>query len=76
MIKQYIALALGLFMATLGWASEGGGTKLELTHNWVGYLAIGIFAFSYIFVILEEKIHLRKSKPSQCGWPVAAPGLA
>ena len=64
MIKRYIALALGLIMATPLWASaEAGGARLELTHNWVGYLAIGIFAFSYIFVILEEKIHLRKSKP-------------
>ncbi len=64
MIKQYTALALGLLMATPLWASvEGGGAKLELTHNWVGYLAIGIFVFAYIFVILEEKIHLRKSKP-------------
>lgn len=64
MIKRYIALALGLIMATPLWASaEAGGARLELTHNWVGYLAIGIFAFAYIFVILEEKIHLRKSKP-------------
>ncbi len=63
MIKRYIALALGLIMATPLWASAEGGAKLELTHNWVGYLAIGIFAFAYIFVILEEKIHLRKSKP-------------
>ena len=58
MIKQYTALALGLLMATPLWASvEGGGAKLELTHNWGGYLAIGIFVFAYIFVILEEKIH-------------------
>ena len=64
MIKQYTALALGLLMATPLWASvEGSGVKLELTHTWVGYLAIGIFVFAYIFVILEEKIHLRKSKP-------------
>ena len=34
-----------------------------LTHHWVGYLAIAIFSLAYIFVILEEKIHLRKSKP-------------
>ncbi len=63
MIKHYTALVLGLLMATPLWASAEGGDKLELTHNWVGFLAIGIFAFSYIFVILEEKIHLRKSKP-------------
>lgn len=36
---------------------------LDLTKSWVGYAALAIFAFSYILVILEEKIHLRKSKP-------------
>ncbi len=58
-----MALALGLLMAAPVWASAEGGARLELTHNWVGYLAIGIFSVAYIFVILEEKIHLRKSKP-------------
>jgi len=63
LIKRYFALALGLLFTLPVLASAEGGTKLELTHNWVGYTAIGIFAFAYIFVILEEKIHLRKSKP-------------
>ena len=63
MIKRYMALALGLLMGSSAWASAEAGERLELTHNWVGYTAIGIFAFAYIFVILEEKIHLRKSKP-------------
>ena len=30
---------------------------------WVGYAALTIFAGSYILVIFEEKLHLRKSKP-------------
>ena len=30
---------------------------------WVGYAALLIFVTSYLLVILEEKIHLRKSKP-------------
>jgi Na+/H+ antiporter NhaD/arsenite permease-like protein len=30
---------------------------------WVGYVAIAVFVISYILVIFEEKIHLRKSKP-------------
>jgi len=63
LIKPYLALALGLLFTLPVMASAEGGTRLELTHNWVGYLAIGIFSFAYIFVILEEKIHLRKSKP-------------
>ena len=35
----------------------------DLTTHWVGYLGLGIFIVSYIFVIAEEKLHLRKSKP-------------
>lgn len=33
-----------------------------ITHP-VGFIAIALFVIAYIFVILEEKIHLRKSKP-------------
>lgn len=39
------------------------GEKLDLTHHWVGYVALGLFIFAYTLVILEEKIHLSKSKP-------------
>lgn len=30
---------------------------------WLGYTVLLIFALSYLLVIFEEKIHLRKSKP-------------
>ncbi len=36
---------------------------LNLTQHWVGYLVLAIFGIAYTFVILEEKIHLSKSKP-------------
>lgn len=36
---------------------------LDLTNHWVGYLSIAIFVVAMIVVILEDKIHLRKSKP-------------
>jgi Na+/H+ antiporter NhaD/arsenite permease-like protein len=36
---------------------------MELTTHWAGYLAIAIFIGAYFLVILEENIHLRKSKP-------------
>ncbi len=36
---------------------------MDLTTHWAGYLAIAIFVLAYTLVILEEKIHLRKSKP-------------
>lgn len=36
---------------------------VDLTQTWVGYLVLFIFAVAYLLVVLEEKIHLRKSKP-------------
>ena len=36
---------------------------MELTTHWAGLLAVAIFVFAYTLVILEENIHLRKSKP-------------
>jgi NhaD family Na+/H+ antiporter len=37
--------------------------NLDLTQSWFGYAALFIFVASYILVILEEPLHLRKSKP-------------
>ncbi len=36
---------------------------MDLTTHWAGYLSIAIFIGAYALVILEENIHLRKSKP-------------
>jgi Na+/H+ antiporter NhaD/arsenite permease-like protein len=36
---------------------------MDLTTHWAGFLAIAIFIGAYVLVILEENIHLRKSKP-------------
>lgn len=36
---------------------------MDLTTHWAGILAIAIFVGAYSLVILEENIHLRKSKP-------------
>ncbi|WP_344800232.1 sodium:proton antiporter NhaD [Litoribacillus peritrichatus] len=44
-------------------ASSSENQIIDLTQSWVGYTAIAIFVFAYTLVILEEKIHLRKSKP-------------
>jgi NhaD family Na+/H+ antiporter len=46
------------------------GEVLDLTRSWAGYLSLVGFIGAYILVILEEKIHLRKSKPM-----LAAAGL-
>ena len=39
------------------------GISVDLSNTWAGYLCIAIFAAAYSLVILEENIHLRKSKP-------------
>jgi len=36
---------------------------VDLTKSWVGMICMSIFAASYILVIFEEQLHLKKSKP-------------
>lgn len=47
----------------LVYAGGESHTALNLTSHWVGYAALVIFVLAYVLVILEEKLHLRKSKP-------------
>jgi len=37
--------------------------QLSLTHSGVGYFAIAMFVLAYLMVMMEEKLHIRKSKP-------------
>jgi Na+/H+ antiporter NhaD/arsenite permease-like protein len=37
--------------------------QLDLTDHLVGYIALLLLGIAYVLVILEEKIHLHKSKP-------------
>lgn len=53
---------LALLSPSTLWAS-GNNQTLDLVDHPVGYLAIAIFVLAYLLVMLEEKIHLRKSKP-------------
>jgi NhaD family Na+/H+ antiporter len=41
----------------------GGEATVNLTNSILGYGAIVLFFLAYFLVILEEQIHLRKSKP-------------
>lgn len=56
-------LLAGLSIAAPVLASESQHANLDLTHSWVGFAALAIFAAAYVVVILEEHLHLRKSKP-------------
>lgn len=40
---------------------------LDLTTHWIGFTALTIFVISYLFVMGEEFLHLRKSKPVLVG---------
>ena len=46
-------------------ASTGQDAKtlLDLTGHWVGITSLIIFVIAYVVVIMEEFLHLRKSKP-------------
>lgn len=44
-------------------ASAAESTVQRFIHHPVGYMALTIFVIAYVFVMLEEKLHLRKSKP-------------
>ncbi len=44
-------------------ASAAESTVQRFIHHPVGYMALTIFVIAYLFVMLEEKLHLRKSKP-------------
>ncbi|NOU52423.1 sodium:proton antiporter [Pseudoalteromonas sp. JBTF-M23] len=54
----FILLLMGFTAPAL--ASE---EKIDLTTSTVGIICVAIFVVAYALVMLEEKLHLRKSKP-------------
>jgi NhaD family Na+/H+ antiporter len=48
-------------MAMPAWAS--GSERVDLTSSSLGIVCIVIFVLAYALVMVEEKLHLRKSKP-------------
>lgn len=61
-ILSFIVLIIGLFLPQLAIASTTVSTH-DLTTTWYGYLCLLLFIIAYIFVMFEEKLHLKKSKP-------------
>ena len=43
--------------------ASAGVQNLNLTTHWAGYLALILFVIAYVFVMIEEFTHFRKSKP-------------
>lgn len=57
--RSLILPLLGLGFTNSVSASDG----LNLTQTTAGWICVGLFVIAYAFVMLEEKLHLRKSKP-------------
>lgn len=57
------ALFIWLFSLPAFAAPQDTSQRLDLTTSVYGYLALLIFLLGYAFVILEERLALRKSKP-------------
>jgi NhaD family Na+/H+ antiporter len=61
-----MAILTALFCVAPAWAAEHGGGAAgvrDLTTTALGYGSLILFVVAYLLVILEERIHLRKSKP-------------
>jgi Na+/H+ antiporter NhaD/arsenite permease-like protein len=56
-------LVAGTLLACMPDAALAAVPGIELTTHWAGYVAIALFVLGYLFVVLEEFTHLRKSQP-------------
>ncbi len=62
-MKIFMKIAFCWLFPSIGMASNMDLEHLDLTDHKAGYFCLLVFAFAYILVILEEKLHLHKSKP-------------
>jgi NhaD family Na+/H+ antiporter len=66
MNKLLLIFCIILASGNLALASSGGTTEIDiaaLTGSLLGIISVIIFVAAYSLVILEEQLHLRKSKP-------------
>ncbi len=64
-MKVFFTL-LFVFFSSSAVASGASGeslTPLDLTHTLYAWLALALFVAAYLLVIIEDQIHMRKSKP-------------
>ena len=62
-ILSSLFIILGLLFPALAFSSTSSEEYIDLTHHMVGYMALIVFVLAYVLVIMEEQLHLRKSKP-------------
>ncbi len=62
-MMKFILIAVTILLSSTTEASTNYSQPIDLTNHFVGYLAIAVFVLALFMVIIEEHIHLRKSKP-------------
>ena len=62
-LSRFILLITALLFSAASFASESTLEYIALTQHTVSYIALLVFVIAYILVILEEQLHLKKSKP-------------
>jgi NhaD family Na+/H+ antiporter len=62
MKNKLVAFVMALTTPSVSFAIETPNS-LDLTGHWVGIVCLAIFVIAYSIVMLEEQLHLRKSKP-------------
>ena len=81
-MNKFFLILLGLF-PSLSFAASTS-PSLDLTSHMAGYLALIVFVIAYVFVMVEEFTHLRKSKSvilaagiiwAIIGWVYASNGI-
>ncbi len=63
LFSRFILLTIPLLFPISSIASETTLQHIDLTQHSVGFIALFVFAIAYILVIMEEQLHLKKSKP-------------
>jgi len=63
-MNKIMTLVFLSLLPSLAFASAGASNEIpDYTATWLGIISVILFAFSYVLVIGEEFLHLRKSKP-------------
>ncbi|KQZ77777.1 sodium:proton antiporter [Rhodanobacter sp. Root561] len=62
-MRWFAALALLSASTPLMAAETGAGVNFHLVAHPIGWVALALFVLAYVAVILEERIHIAKSKP-------------
>ena len=62
-MRRLIALAALLASAPVCASESGADINFHLAAHPVGWIALALFVLAYVGVILEERIHVAKSKP-------------